>query len=388
MLLKEIRSSDDLDRQWPVETLLDAVLFPSLILKCLTKHFSDQQMSHLSLRDFIEFFIGSDPFSLDDYGSRPVLRVRNIGRVLYRKIFHCLSKCDFGSAFHAEWYTRTESIHDPLQPGPIRPLPDNVVENNPGLGLWSVLVAYRGSIAHGMFVPGTDPHSVDDRDIMAVCLPPLNYYFGLKEFGSRGTQEIKQGEWDIVVFELKKFIRLLSRGNPNVLAMLWLKPAHYLKLTEIGRHLLAHRDLFVGRHVYHSFSGYAHSQLHRMTHLAFKGYMGEKRKGLVEKFGYDTKNAAHLIRLLRMAIEFLKDGVLQVEREDASELLAIKRGEWTLDQVKVEADRLFPLAQEAYDQSDLPQQPDREKIDRLCTEMLEMRFASSGSRKDMSFKRT
>lgn len=272
---------------------------------------------------------------------------------------------------------RSRAVRDAIRAGPIRPLPDPIVLNNPGLGDWSVLVAYRGSIAHGMFVPGTDPHSIDDRDIMAVCIPPLDYYFGLNEFGSRGTQEIKEGEWDIVVYELKKFIRLLSRGNPNVLAMLWLKPAHYLKLTEVGRHLLDHRNLFVGRHVYHSFSGYAQSQLHRMTHMAFKGYMGEKRKGLVEKFGYDTKNAAHLIRLLRMAIEFLKDGVLQVEREDASELLAIKRGEWTLDQVKAEADRLFPLAQEAYDRSELPQQPDMEKITRLCMEMLEIKFAST-----------
>lgn len=33
--------------------------------------------------------------------------------------------------------------------------------------------------------------------------------------------------------------------------------------------------------------------------------MGEKRKQLVAKHGYDTKNASHLIRLLRMGMEFL-----------------------------------------------------------------------------------
>lgn len=261
---------------------------------------------------------------------------------------------------------------------PVMTLPKDIMAENSSIGEWSVLVAYRGSIAHGMFVPSAEPHSIDDRDVMVVCIPPIDYYYGLKEFGSRGTQEIKKGEWDIVIYEIKKFIRLLAKGNPNVLSMLWLKPDHYLKLTEIGRHLIAHKDLFVGKHVYHSFSGYAQSQLHRMTHMAFQGYMGEKRKRLVEKFGYDTKNAAHLIRLLRMAIEFLAEGMLYVEREDASQLLEIKRGEWTLDQVKTEADRLFILAQEAYVQSHLPPQPDAEKINKLCVEMLNMRFKIPG----------
>lgn len=69
------------------------------------------------------------------------------------------------------------------------------------------------------------------------------------------------------------------------------------------------------------------------------------------------------------------EGALHVEREDALQLLEIKRGEWTLDQVKTEADRLFTLAQEAYVRSHLPPQPDMEKINKLCVEMLEMRFA-------------
>jgi hypothetical protein len=41
--------------------------------------------------------------------------------------------------------------------------------------------------------------------------------------------------------------------------------------------------LFVGRHVYKPFVGYATQQLYKMEHGAFKGYMGEKRKALVER---------------------------------------------------------------------------------------------------------
>lgn len=103
---------------------------------------------------------------------------------------------------------------------------------------------------------------------------------------------------------------------------------------------------------------------------AYQGYMGTKRKILVKEFGYDVKSASHLIRLLRMGIEFLKEGILYVEREDASELLDIKRGKWSLERIKKEADLLFVAAREAYLKSPLPPKPDTVKIEQLMIEAL------------------
>ena len=101
-------------------------------------------------------------------------------------------------------------------------------------------------------------------------------------------------------------------------------------------------------------------------------HMGTKRKTLVDKFGYDTKNAAHLIRLLRMGAEFLKDGQLIVKRHDAQQLLEIKRGEWTLDQVKAEADWGFKMAEQAYHNSNLPVGPDMDEIGKLAVRVVSM----------------
>lgn len=249
-------------------------------------------------------------------------------------------------------------------------IPQDLIASNPCLGEWNELLCWRGSIAHGMYVPNTDPDSIDDKDVMGLCVPPADHYFGLKSFGSKGTREIKHGEWDIVVYEFRKGIRMLRQGNPNVLSMLWLPENGYIHLTDVGRELIERRYLFTGKHVYHSFVGYAHGQLHRMTHTAGQGYMGAKRKALVAKFGYDTKNAAHLVRLLRMGIEFLTDGQLRVLREDAQELLAIKRGEWPIERVLAEADRLFEIAREAHVRSPLPAQVDNDKIDALCVDLL------------------
>jgi len=226
----------------------------------------------------------------------------------------------------------------------------------------TILLGYRGSIAHGMYIPSSDPDSIDDKDIMGVCIPELNNYLG---FGKFQQKEKMYKEWDSVVYEIRKFFRLLLKANPNVMSLLWLEPNMYITRTPLGARLIENRELFVSKQAYHSFNGYAYGQFKRMTHFKFEGYMGVKRKELVERHGYDTKNAAHLIRLLRMGIEFLTEGRLYVHRKDSEQLLAIKHGEWALDKVKDEAEHLFRLAEEAYVASKLPNEPNREEAERL-----------------------
>lgn len=251
-------------------------------------------------------------------------------------------------------------------------IPRGITSLHPELDSWSILSAYRGSIAHGMWVNPKNPNSIDDKDVMGVIVPPIEYYFGLRTYGTRGTKEIKHDEWDIVVYEAGKFISLLAQGNPNVLMLLWLLPKNYLHVKPAGQMIIDNRQLFVGRHVYKAFTGYAYGQLHRMTHHAYEGHMGTKRKTLVDKYGYDCKNAAHLIRLLRMGAEFLKDGELEVERRDANQLLEIKMGEWTLEQVQKEADWGFKMAEMAYQNTTLPLGPDMDKVNKLAIDVIRL----------------
>jgi len=106
--------------------------------------------------------------------------------------------------------------------------------------------------------------------------------------------------------------------------------------------------------------------IQKMHARHFQGYMGAKRKALVRKYGYDTKNAAHLIRLMRMCNEFLQTGKLNVFRDrDGAELIDIKQGKWTLDEVKLEAEDLFAKVKELKETSRLPENPNAEAIDAL-----------------------
>ena len=267
-----------------------------------------------------------------------------------------------------------------------------------------VMVAWRGSVAHGMYVAPETDTGIDDKDILTVYIPDLSYYFGTKVPPS--GKDLRHKEWDCAAYEIKHFVHLLSHGNPNVLSSLWLKPEMYIHLDDAGRKLVENRHLFATKKAYHSFGGYAHGQMKRMTSFTdpevpsscgcegkfhiegctvqgergrgsskrfATGFMGAKRKGLVEKFGYDTKNAAHLIRLLYLGVEFLKTGNMTVDRRDAGDadkLLDIKKGKWLLQDVKVEAGMLFNNMREAASTSPLPEAPDTEAIDDLLTNIL------------------
>ena len=275
-----------------------------------------------------------------------------------------------------------------------------------------ILLGWRGSVAHGMYVPSDDPDSIDDKDLMGVYVNPIEHYLG---FGRNEVKEKWEGAYDCVFYEVRKMVSLLLNCNPNVLSLLWLKDNSIIYANMLGIRLRENREIFVTKKAYHSFNGYAYGQFKQMTHMNqetladietrrmglmaegcsvvdgevalppgasgalinkkkqydeirgkyYKGYMGSKRRELVERFGYDCKNAAHLIRILRMGIEFLTEGTLYVEREDKHELMDIKRGAWPLEKVKAEAERLFQLAQEAFVRSPLPPEPDRAKAEQL-----------------------
>ena len=232
----------------------------------------------------------------------------------------------------------------------------------------TVLIGYRGSIAHNMYIPNTDPNSIDDVDLMGIFMAPVEHYIGITK--TRETVERFVDKYDVVSYEYIKFVKLLLKSNPNVMALLWVKDNHYIKRHEYGQVLIDNRDLFISKEAYKSFTGYAYSQLKKMEKFNFNGYMGKKRKELVEKFGFDTKNASHCIRLLKMGTEFLTTGELNVFRHDAPMLLEIKIGKWTLEQVKEEARRLFILADEAYVKSKIPDKPEYDKVESIVKDVM------------------
>jgi hypothetical protein len=94
-----------------------------------------------------------------------------------------------------------------------------------------------------------------------------------------------------------------------------------------------------------------------------------KRAELEAKFGYDTKHAMHLVRLMRMGKEILETGKVVVRRPDREELLDIRHnGIWSYDQLVAYAEEKEKEIDAIYASgtSPIPKSPNREQLDGYC----------------------
>jgi len=85
--------------------------------------------------------------------------------------------------------------------------------------------------------------------------------------------------------------------------------------------------------------------------------------------GYDAKNMMHTIRLLQVAEEILTSGTLNVKRSNREQLLAIKAGEFQYDELLAMANTLMEGIEKAYNNSPLPEDPDKESIEGILVQM-------------------
>jgi uncharacterized protein len=95
------------------------------------------------------------------------------------------------------------------------------------------------------------------------------------------------------------------------------------------------------------------------------------RARLEARFGYDTKHAMHLIRLMRTGLELLESGELRVRRSDAAELVAIKGGALSYDELVAEAERLEQRMHAAAQSSPLAADVDHAALDALLLELIQ-----------------
>lgn len=256
-----------------------------------------------------------------------------------------------------------------------------------------------------MYGTATAKSDVDKR---GVCVPPKNVVMG---FARSFNEQQVEGE-DTTIFALMKFMALVTENNPNIMELLYAPDDCIQVIHPTWEKLRERRDTFLSAKCYHTFSGYAHNQLKRIkghrewlrdppTHKPTRAEfgLGESGQGVRElsrgidvaeiskdamlvierekqhkaaltrwnqfqewketrnparaeleaKYGYDTKHAAHLVRLLRMGAEVLTQGKLIVRRPDAEELLAIRNGLYSYDELMEKVDELSLLLDKIYE---------------------------------------
>ena len=99
------------------------------------------------------------------------------------------------------------------------------------------------------------------------------------------------------------------------------------------------------------------------------------RAEMEKESGYDRKHGMHLIRLQRMCKELLEAGQMNVHRPDAEELLSIRNGAWSYEDLMIHSEKLEKEINELYLTSKtLPEKIDEQKINKLCMEIIEESF--------------
>jgi hypothetical protein len=274
----------------------------------------------------------------------------------------------------------------------------------------AVLEATVGSRAWGL----ADESS--DVDVRGVFAHPFSWTQGLVE----PPDDLVSADGSATYWAFGKAIRQALRADPNTLEMLFLGTAR--ALDPIGEWLLEARDAFVSIEIYGTFGRYAIGQLRRLEQglrlanhrgvildwlredpslglddvgerLGNKEYVKQLYRsmfdqGLLEANDFASlvrfakeksatfelprdlrpKNAYNLVRLLATATGWLREGTPTFEATGAlrERLLAIKRGDVSLEDVLAEAEAMAPDLEKARDASRLPKRPDVARADALA----------------------
>jgi len=336
-----------------------------------------------------------------------------------------------------------------------------------------IFEAITGSRAYGLATPESD---IDQRSIYIRPFEDLLSLYDLNKGHVIDETDDKQ------LFELRHFMFLLSKSNPNALELLW-SPASQIKHQEpVMEHLLSIKSELLTKQVAETSGNYALMQLKRicghrqkitnpqpiekpqlkafirfeknngytatesevqealnnyictkMTNGMFKAWLptqgfngsgllsqeedspvfydfslkrieeygllyqgvfiinweGYKkainewqkywhwkenrnvnRKKMEEQYGFDCKHAMHLIRLLDSAIDVFRFKELRVERPNREEMLAIKNGSLSYDEMLEIASSKFEEVKKMAAESDLPEKPDSKLLQNLYQTMI------------------
>jgi hypothetical protein len=232
-----------------------------------------------------------------------------------------------------------------------------------------------GSHLYGTNTPDSD---VDER---GVFLAPERYWLGFLD----RVEQFEDKKQDKVLYDFRKFLKLTLDCNPNMVELLFVPEDKWLNSSYEWLHILENRDAFLSKKAKYTFSGYAHSQLNRLKNHKrwlggfvptdknereawelWKKNRNPKRFALEEKFGYDTKHASHLVRLMYEGQELLLSGFLTFPRPEADLLVRVREGLWSYDELMEKVGEFDKDFEKWYDESPLPHSPDRERVNNLC----------------------
>lgn len=243
----------------------------------------------------------------------------------------------------------------------------NVEYGDPSVALPNeILRSVVGSGVHGIAIEGTDDH-----DEMGVYIEPPERILGIEKHREDYVWRTQpegvrsgHGDTDLVLFSLRKYLRLAIKGNPTVMLPMYAPAESLVIVTPLGEELRDMRAAFLSQAAVERFLGYMRSQHERMLGQSKRNV--PNRPELIEKYGWDVKYGSHALRLAHQGFEIASTGNLTLPLPDRERerVLAVKRGEVDRDEVSAEISSLEVKVRSLLDEggSPLPRTADLDRI--------------------------
>jgi predicted nucleotidyltransferase len=183
----------------------------------------------------------------------------------------------------------------------------------------------------------------------------------------------KQRVYDFKVFSITKFFNLCALCNPNMVDSLFVPRRQVLYATPIGEMVADKRHLFLSQKAWNTYRGYSFDQMSKIKDKVSSS--NPKRRALIEKHGYDTKFAMHVVRLLLQVEEILSTGDLTLDR-NAKILRLVRDGDWSLEQLERWAEEKRRSLELIFAKTKLPAEPDMDAIKSLLLQCIEHHYGS------------
>jgi hypothetical protein len=176
---------------------------------------------------------------------------------------------------------------------------------------------------------------------MGICVEPPQYVVGLGKFEQyifRTQPEGHRsgpGDLDLIVYSLRKWVRLALSGNPTVLLPLFVPENEIVTITDLGRELRAAPELVLSRQAGRRFVGYLRSQR--------AGMLGVRRH----------TNRPELVETGKIT--------LPIPEPWLTWLRDLRQGKHTKDEALAAADELEARLEKLILSSALPERPDHDR---------------------------
>lgn len=234
-----------------------------------------------------------------------------------------------------------------------------------------------------------------DVDVYALCIPDKEIIFPhlagyIEGFGTHPQRfetwdphhvkdEEKNKEYDFCVHNIIKYFNLCLGCNPNIIDSLFVPARCVYFMTPVGEIVRENRKKFLTKEVWPRFKGYAYSTWTKLKTKEPKP--GSKRDLLKKQYGFDTKFAYHIVRLLSECEQILVEGDLVLDEKDRREhMKAIRAGLVTEDEIGKWFDDKQRHLENIYQNSKLPEAGSSEAaIKNLLLDCLEMHFGNLNS---------